>query len=105
MKNLNTVLSVVGRENIKFPIKENTEVLSTPIEELKLDNRSYNALSRNGIYTVGDIVKNAHMLGKLRGFGKKCYNKTMYEICAFQYNRLDTEGKKKYLTRIVELNV
>lgn len=105
MKDLNTVLKVVGTESVKFPIKETNVMLGTPIEELKLDNRSYNALIRNGICTIGDIVQNMSKLWNLRGFGKKCYNKTMYEICAFQYNQLDTKGKRNYLMRIVELNV
>lgn len=104
MKNLNLVLAVIGKENIKFPIKETKSFLCAPIESLRLDNRSHNALARNGYKTVGDIIQNASQLVDLRGFGVKCFKRTMYEICIFQYNQLDAEGKKKYLERIIELN-
>ena len=104
MKDLNTVLSVIGKENIKFPIKETRELLATSIEALNLDNRSHNALLRNGIKTVGDIIQNTNRLIKFKGFGSKCLSRTMYEICAFQYRQLDQKDKKKYLERILELN-
>lgn len=105
MENLKTVLKLIGKENVKFPIKETNDFLCTPIESLCLDNRTYNALCRNGIRTVGDITHDTSKLRKIRGFGAKCFSRLMYEICAFQYSQLGKEDKAKYLQRIVDLNL
>ena len=107
MEKLNTVLKLVdnGNGNLKFPIKDSASFLNTPIELLKLDTRSHNAMIRSGIRTIGDIVDNLDRLVKIKGFGTKCLSRTMYEICAYQYNLLSEERKHKYLQRIVDLNL
>ena len=104
MEKLNSVLSSLHNTNIKFPIKTTTEFLHTPISNLELDNRSYNALSRNGINTVEDILNNMPNLTQIKSYGNKSFNKTMYALCVYQYNLLSEEGKQKYLTKIIELN-
>lgn len=109
MKDLNKVLLVINEskgemETIKFPIRENEKILSTPITALELDKRSFNALSRNKIKTIKDLLENYSRLKDLRNYGIKSYNKTMHSLCAFQYEQLKPEEKQKYLKRIVELN-
>lgn len=105
MKNLNTVLTQINSESIKFPIRETANFLQVPITNLDLDNRSLNALSRNGILTVKDLLNNHARLIGLRNFGRKSFNRTMYALCAYQYSQLSETEKQKYLIRLIELNL
>lgn len=51
------------------------EALSTPIDELNLESRSYNCLKREGIHTVGELVGRSEAdLLDIRNFGSKSIN-------------------------------
>lgn len=105
MKDLNTVLKEVAvNGNVKFPIKENESILNAPINALSLSVRSSNALQRNGIRTVGDLLYKLELLDKIRGLGVKSKQDVLYGLCAYQYVSLEPKEKQKYLSRLIELN-
>lgn len=105
MEKLNAVLKLINKENIKFPIRETKSFMETPITCLDLDNRSYNALSHHGIKTIGDVLSNCSRLTSFKNYGTKSFNRTMYALCAYQYNLMTPEKQSIYLERIIELNL
>ena len=105
MKNLNTVLKEVSRNGVvRFPILETQSIRSISVENLNLDTRSSNALQRNYIRTIGELLDKANELYKIRGLGTKSKSNILYSLCAFQYNQLNAERKKEYLYKIIEMN-
>lgn len=105
MKNLNIVLTEVARNGmVRFPILETQSLRSIPVSDLNLDTRSSNAIQRNHIQTIGELLDNIGMLKDIRGLGAKSKSNILYSLCAFQYNLLNEERKKEYLNKIVKMN-
>ena len=50
------------------------EMLEQPIQNLDLSVRSYNCLTRAGIYTIRDIIEKIDILPKIRNMGVKSVN-------------------------------
>ena len=105
MKNLNTVLMTVAvNGEVTYPFLEKESIRSVSVENLNLDTRSSNALKRNHIKTIGELLDRVEELKDIRGLGAKSKGNIMYNLCAFQYNQLNAEKKIKYLLKIVEMN-
>lgn len=105
MKDLNTVLKTVAvNGTVVYPFIEKESICNMPISSLNLDTRSSNALMRNKIVTIGELLKRIPELDKIRGLGSKSRSNILYELCAFTYTSLDSKKKKKYLMKIIKLN-
>ena len=105
MKKLNTVLSQVAINGVVcYPFIETETIRNTPVTRLTLDTRSSNALQRNHVKTIGELLDKIPELDKIRGLGEKSKSRIMYELCAFTYASLDNKRKKDYLMKIIKLN-
>ena len=108
MKELNTVLvSVSNNGTVRYPINETETLREMPVDVLSLDTRCSNGLKRNHIHTIGDLLDSIEngSIKEIHSLGRKSVSKIMYELCTYQYNSLNTKGKKdKFLVRIIELN-
>lgn len=61
--------------------KDDTSLLSIPIEELDLSVRSYNCLKRQGIETIHQIIdRNRADVEKIRNLGKKSFKEILQKI-------------------------
>ena len=73
-KELDTLIAISSEQD-KLLAKaniENDERKKIVIEQLNLSSRTYNALNRAGLYTVGDILKlNYVKINRVRNLGKK----------------------------------
>lgn len=57
------------------------DLYSMSIFNLHLSNRCYNALSKYGIKTVGDLIREGrYMLRKIPGIGKTCLNEIIVQL-------------------------
>lgn len=57
------------------------DLYSMSIYNLHLSNRCYNALSKYGIKTVGDLISEGrYMLKKIPGIGKTCLNEIISQL-------------------------
>lgn len=72
-------VEVTGEEAQKLLNKKETARKETPIEEMDLTVRSYNALRRNGVDTVEKLLqmKEPEQLMKIRGLGRKGYEEIL----------------------------
>ena len=105
MNELNKVLIKGASDgNVRFPIIEKSSFMEKSIDELDLNVRAYNALRRNGIKTVSEILDNIDTLPKIRGCGRKTVNDILYKVCCNYYSTLDKKGRESYLQKIEELN-
>lgn len=107
MENLNSVLKAIGENNngnVKFPVMETEIFLNTSIEELELDNRSYNTLKRANCNIVREVLLNLNTLSHIKGCGTKTMSRIMYQICAYYYSQLTEKGKQNYLDKLVKIN-
>lgn len=83
-------------------VEESDPELEIPIEELNLTQRSYNCLKREGIHTVGELVKRTEQdLLDIRNFGQKSIDEVKEKLEArdlslkpspLGFNPVDLEG-------------
>lgn len=105
MKTLNTVLTTVAVNGVvRYPFIETEIIRNSSVTSLNLDTRSSNALQRNRITTIGELLDKIPEIGKIYGLGTKSKSKIMYELCAFNYASLDDKRKKEYLEKVIKLN-
>ena len=91
----------------RFPIYLNQALNETDLDVLILSTRSLNCLHRAGFTTVGDLVNKINGredLKRIRNCGKKSVDEIMEQLFCYQYEKLSPEKKKKYITRVLELN-
>lgn len=92
---------------VRFPVYSSTEFDALDIEQLELSARANNCLRRVDIHTIGDLVdrvESENGLNKIRNCGKTSVTEIMLSLLCFQYERLSTEQRKRYVARIRELN-
>lgn len=105
MKTLNAVLTKVAVNGVvRYPFIETETIRNLSVTSLNLDTRSSNALQRNRITTIGELLDKIPEIGKIHGLGTKSKSKIMYELCVFNYASLDDKKKKEYIEKIIKLN-
>lgn len=78
----------VNKGKIRFVFRH-SDRLKGGIEQLGLDDRSYNALRRNKICTIEQITENWNNLANLKGIGKRGIKTIKNAYVAYYYNTLD----------------
>lgn len=88
---------VCGHQKISIPF--NDEIFDVRIEELKLSNRSYNSLKREGLNTLNDVVKHFSTRGwnSIKNFGKKSANEMFEKIIEVAWNNMNDRQKAIFL--------
>ena len=76
------------------------------IEELVLSVRSYNALRRANITTLGDLIKtlNEGGLKSIRNLGAKSFSEIQTKILVYGFDRLPEREKNEFFYKLVENN-
>ena len=93
-------------KSVKMNLMVNASLYETKIDALDFSMRSYNAMKRNGINTVEDIV-NAIQDGSLlhvRNLGKKSYNEIQTKLLNAAYECMTKDQKQEFLINMVERN-
>lgn len=100
-----TVAAVQKNGKFKFPIYESDAFYIRSIDDLNITNtRANNAIKRNHIKTIADLVAMWDDLDHLRGLGAKSICDIKYALCEFQFGLIEDNKKKDYLQRIIDLN-
>ena len=89
---------------IRFPLHYPASMEEITVEELTEDNRSINALKREGIMNVKQLLEKWDDLRKLRNVGVKTKNIIKQSLMGCYYSNLNTEQRAEWLKEIVELN-
>ena len=79
---------------IQFSIKK----YDTDVRELKLPTRAENAIARNHIKTIGELIDYfSGGIQSLKGIGTKTIKETKLAIIEWYWNQLDEKGRAAYL--------
>lgn len=101
-------LSDTKKGNFRFPIYLSDKLKDMPVETLEISERGRNCLRRAGYKTLYDLFDNIQGkkdLESIRCCGTGTAQEIIEKIFIFQYNSLSESRKKKFISRIVELNV
>ncbi len=101
-----TLHKVFGKD-IKVNIGFSKIACDTCIEDLALSVRSYNALRRSNVKTLGDLIErlNEGMVKKIRNLGSKSYSEIQTKILVYGYERLNDTEKTEFFRKLLENNV
>lgn len=100
-------LMVKRGDHFRFPVYMTPAFMDTDIDSLDLSFRSSNCLKKAGYFTIGALVENINgreELLKIRNMGKKSVSEVMEKLFCYQFSLLNDDMKKKFVTRVVELN-
>lgn len=102
---VDTLHRVFGK-NIKINIGFSTRACNTSIEDLVLSVRSYNALRRANITTLGDLIErlNEGGLKSIRNLGAKSFSEIQTKMLVFGFERLSEKEKIAFFHFLVENN-
>ena len=102
---VDTLHRVFGK-NIHVNIGFSNSACDLSIEELALSVRSYNALRRANITTLGDFIKrlNEEGLKNVRNLGVKSLSEIQTKILAFGFEHLSEKEKFEFFYYLVENN-
>ena len=103
---VNAIYRVYGK-NIQVNVGFSNSVCDFGIDELMLSVRSYNALRRAGINTVGDLIEclNSAGLSSIRNLGKKSICEIQTKMLVFGFEQLSQNEKKEFFCRMVQNNM
>lgn len=92
--------------NIKIKIGCSTTICDAPIEDMMLSVRSWNALKRAGISTMGQLIDlcSQNELYQIRNLGKKSIAEIKTKMLAFVFHQSSERTKRKFFEYIVENN-
>ena len=101
-----TLHQVFGK-NIAVSVPFSDAVCKTPIEELVLSVRSYNALRRSNIKTLGDLIArlNAGEVKNIRSLGSKSYGEIQTKMLVYGYEQLSDAKKNLFWHNLLEENI
>ncbi len=91
----------------RFIMYLNNSMSEAPIDDLELSVRSSNSLKRAGYKNIGEVadaLSAGAELKNIRNCGDKSAREIMEKLFLYQYNSLDPDEKKEYLSQIVLLN-
>ncbi|MBE6938079.1 MAG: hypothetical protein E7460_05950 [Ruminococcaceae bacterium] len=102
---VNTLYRSYGN-SIRVGMRYSEEVRNEGIDELMLSVRSYNALRRAGIVTVGTLIEiiNDHGLSGIRNLGIKSCNEIKTKILAYGFEKLSENEKLEFFCHVAENN-
>lgn len=85
----------------------NVSALKTPICDLGLSVRSYNALSRAGLDTVEKVIDamQENKIASIRSLGAKSKAEIHVKIYEFGYASMSERAKKEFANTLVALNL
>ena len=100
-----TLHRVFGK-NIKINIGFSTRACNTSIEDLVLSVRSYNALRRANITTLGDLIErlNEGGLKTVRNLGAKSFSEIQTKFMVYGFEQLSENEKAAFFDYLVENN-
>lgn len=96
----------VFEKNIKIKIGYSIRDCNASIEDLALSVRSYNALRRANIITIGDLIErlNEGGLKTVRNLGTKSFSEIQTKIMVYGFEQLSEKEKLEFFYYLVENN-
>ncbi len=93
-------------KNIRVSVGFSKRDCNFSIEELALSVRSYNALRRANIPTLGDLIEllNEGRLKSIRNLGAKSFSEIQTKMLVFGSERLSEKEKSEFFHYLVENN-
>lgn len=103
---VDTLHRVFGK-NIKVNVGFTSSACDASIEELVLSVRSYNALRRANVSTLGDLIErlNEGGLKSIRNLGAKSYSEIQTKMLVYGFERLSEREKSEFFYNLVENNI
>ena len=103
---VDTLHRIFGK-NIKVNVGFSKSACDASIEELVLSVRSYNALRRANVTTLGDLIErlNEGGLKSIRNLGVKSYSEIQTKMLVYGYERLSEREKSEFFYNLVENNI
>lgn len=94
-------------KNFKINIGYSKSICDSSIEELALSVRSYNALRRANISTLGDLIEqlNEGTLRNIRNLGTKSFCEIQTKILVFGFDHLSENAKIEFFNYLIDNNV
>ena len=102
---VDTLDSVFGN-NIHVSIKFSENVCMANVDELALSVRSYNAIRRIGVMTIGDLIDRINQ-GDLRGvrnLGIKSYKEIQTKMLVYGFERLSEKEQISFFYNLLDEN-
>lgn len=102
---VDTLHRVFGK-NIRVNVGFSQKVCNSSIEELALSVRSYNALRRANVTTLGDLIErlNEGGLKSIRNLGSKSFSEIQTKIMVYGFELLSDREKEKFFLYLVDNN-
>ena len=102
---VDTLHRVFGK-NIRVNVGFSKSACDSSIEELALSVRSYNALRRANVTTLGDLIErlNEGGLKSIRNLGAKSFSEIQTKMLVFGFERLSEKEKIEFFHFLVENN-
>ena len=102
---VDTLHRIFGK-NIKVNVGFSKSTCDASIEELVLSVRSYNALRRANVSTLGDLIErlNESGLKSIRNLGAKSYSEIQTKMLVYGFERLSEREKSEFFYNLVENN-
>ena len=102
---VDTLYRIFGK-NIKVNVGFSKSACDASIEELVLSVRSYNALRRANVSTLGDLIErlNEGCLKSIRNLGAKSYSEIQTKMLVYGFERLSEREKSEFFYNLVENN-
>lgn len=103
---VDTLHRIFGK-NIKVNVGFSKSSCDASIEELALSVRSYNALRRANVTTLGDLIErlNEGGLKSIRNLGAKSYSEIQTKMLVYGFERLSEREKSEFFYNLVENNI
>ena len=100
-----TLRRVVGK-NVMVCMGFSAGACNADIDELALSVRSYNALRRANIITIGELIEqlNEGGLKNLRNSGVKSISEIKTKIMLYGFEQLSEKGKMEFFQYLIEKN-
>ena len=102
---VDTLDRVFGK-NIQVSIGFSENALRISVEELALSVRSYNAIRRTGISTIGDLIERLNQgdLKGIRNLGVKSYKEIQTKILVYGFERLSENEQMSFFYKLLDEN-
>lgn len=104
-KKISEVLKLTySKRNVQIPFDD--ELFNTPLLDLKLSNRIINALMRNRLKSISEVIefKKTNSFANIQGLGKQSATELLETILDLAWDRMDEDKRFEFLTDVVERN-
>lgn len=99
-------LRAIEHSILRFPVMRS--IYEDDIAYLDLSTRPENALRRNGINTIGDLVKKHTRIedfSLMRNLGKLSAIEVMVALFCYQFSILSSDYQKRFIQKVIDLNM